>query len=100
MAHEMLVGLHVVDDATYQRYRDAMRPILTAHGGEFRFDYVVSEVRKSATDHEVNRVFAIRFPDRARSEAFFANAEYRAARKRYFEPSVGGLTILAEYEHA
>ena len=30
MVHEMMVGLTVTDDATYQQYRDAMAPLVSA----------------------------------------------------------------------
>ncbi len=98
MPFENLVGLDVADEATYQSYREAMLPILNRYGGGFRYDFRVSEVLKSETDSEINRVFIIHFPDRAAKEAFFADADYLEARAKYFEPSVATVTILSEYE--
>ena len=98
MVHEMMVGLTVTDDAVYQQYRDAMGPLLAAHGGGFRYDFKIAEVLKSASDHPINRVFAIFFASRERKDAFFANADYVAIRARFFVRAVAGRTVLAEYD--
>jgi uncharacterized protein (DUF1330 family) len=98
MPHEVMVGLHVTDEPTYQRYRDAMAPLLAAHGGGFRYDFKIAEVLRSASEHPINRVFAIYFESKARMESFFANPEYVAIRARYFAPSVAGTTILGGYD--
>lgn len=98
MVHENVVGLHVTDEASYQQYRDAMAPLLAAHGGGFRFDFTIAKVLKSAAEHPINRVFVIYFADRERREAFFAHPEYRAIRAKFFAPAVAGTTILAAYD--
>ena len=98
MAYEMMVGLTVADDAAYTRYREAMAPILSAHGGGFRYDFRIGEVLRTAAEHPINRVFAIYFRDRANQEAFFSNPEYLAVKAAHFEGAVDGTTILAEYE--
>ena len=97
---ERLVALHVTDDRRYQEYRAAIAPILHQHGGGFRYDFRVSETLTSQADHKINRVFTVFFPDRAKSEAFFAEPRYRTIRDTYFAPSVAGSTVLAEYELA
>jgi uncharacterized protein (DUF1330 family) len=84
MAHEMLVGLKVTDDAAYARYRAAITPILHRFGGGFRYDFKVAEVVHTAAQAPINRVFTIRFADRASKDAFF-------------EGAVAATTILAEY---
>ncbi|MBL8897248.1 MAG: DUF1330 domain-containing protein [Planctomycetes bacterium] len=98
MAHEMMVGLTVTDDQAYQQYREAMAPLLAAHGGGFRYDFRVSEVLKSASDHPINRVFAIYFESASRMQEFFAHPEYRAIKTRFFERAVAGTTIFGAYE--
>ena len=98
MTHEMMVGLTVTDDAVYQQYRDAMAPLLAAHGGGFRYDFTIAKVLKSASEHAINRVFAIYFGSEERKTAFFANPDYRAIRAKYFERSVAGTTIFGSYE--
>jgi hypothetical protein len=42
-----LVGLHELDDAAYDDYRAAMRPILDRFGGGFRYDFKIAEVLQS-----------------------------------------------------
>lgn len=51
MAFELLFGLNVVDEAGYQKYRDATLPLLTACGGYFRYDFAVSKVLKGEAQH-------------------------------------------------
>lgn len=96
-AIEILVGLEVTDDATYAEYRAQMTPLLEAHGGRFVVDVRVAEVLRSPGRATINRLFTIRFPSQERLDAFFAHPEYVAIRRRWFEPSVGGVDRLATY---
>jgi uncharacterized protein (DUF1330 family) len=98
MTHEVMVGLTVTDPELYRRYRAAMAPLLEAHGGGFRYDFTVAEVLKSASDHPINRVFAIHFASRERMAEFFANPEYLAIKARFFAPAVAGTTIFGGYD--
>ncbi len=100
MAYESIVGLHVTDESMYQQYRDAMRPILEQYGGGFRYDFRVSDVLQTSSDHDINRVFAIYCRDKEAYDAFFADEAYKAVRARYFEPSVAGATRIAAYDRA
>ena len=94
MVHEMMVGLTVTDDAVYQQYRAAMAPLLAAHGGGFRHDFTIATVLKSASDHAINRVFAIHFTSKERKDAFFAHPEYVAIKARFFAHAVSGTTVF------
>src|SRR5262245_35053628 len=98
MTYEMLVALHLTDEAGYRQYRAAMTPLLRAAGGGFRYDFAIGEVLQSASDHPIQRVFAIHFPDRPAKDAFFADPRYRAIRAQHYDRSVGGRTVIAEYE--
>jgi uncharacterized protein (DUF1330 family) len=96
MFFELMVGLHVTDNAEYSQYRTGIAPLLQEAGGEFRYDFEVARTLKNEADHEINRVFLLRFPDRAAKERFFADPRYREIRRRFFPQAVGGLTIIAE----
>jgi uncharacterized protein (DUF1330 family) len=72
---EMLVGLEVSNNDIYDQYRAAMTPILNRFGGEFGYDFKVSEVLKSEDNEEINRVFIIRISDEQSKDAFFNNDE-------------------------
>lgn len=98
MTHEMVVGLTVTDDEVYRQYRAAMMPLLAAHGGGFRYDFTIAKVLRSASDHPINRVFAIYFASREQKDAFFAHPEYRVIKAKFFERSVAGTTILGAYD--
>lgn len=37
MSHGIVVALNVTDATRYQQYREAMAPVLAAHGGGFRY---------------------------------------------------------------
>jgi uncharacterized protein (DUF1330 family) len=95
-----LFGLEVRDQGSYSEYRARMTPLLHAHGGAFGIDLEVSRVLKGPTEAALNRVFSIEFPGRAASARFFANEEYRAVRREWFEPAVGRVEVLAEWLEA
>ena len=92
--YEAMIGLNVIDDAMYSRYRAEMAPILEAHGGSFGVDVRVSEVLRPA-EKAFNRLFTLRFPSLEKREAFFSNPAYLEVRKRLFEPSVAEVHQLA-----
>lgn len=80
MVYEMLVGLHVTNHEMYQAYREKMTPVLVESGGGFGYDFRISEVLESQTDHEINRVFTIYFPDKEPMQQVFS--------AEFFESSV------------
>lgn len=94
---EILIGLEVLDEASYAEYRARMTPLLHAHGGSFGVDVRVAEVLKSPEPGAFNRLFTIRFPTVAAHDSFFENAEYLAIRREWFEPSVGRVRRLGRY---
>ncbi|KZN55270.1 DUF1330 domain-containing protein [Pseudoalteromonas luteoviolacea] len=96
--YEMLVGLEVLDDVVYSQYRTAMRPILEEKGGEFGYDFRVSEVLKSEVTECINRVFTLRFPSKSIMTSFFDDPRYQAVKSEYFSPSVGSFTIIRGYD--
>lgn len=95
---EMLVALDVADNDGYQAYRDAMSPLLERMGGGFRYDFTIDKTLKSSAGHPINRVFTISFPDGEARDQFFGDETYCDIKKRLFESSVRGTTIIAEYE--
>ena len=97
MAYETVVGLDVEDGEVYAQYREEMRPLLQAAGGEFRYDFEVGRTLKNSSDHEINRVFVLAFPDGNARQRFFADPAYREIRGRLFDRAVRGTTIIAEY---
>lgn len=92
------MGLWVSDDEAYGRYREGMTPILERFGGRFRYDFTVAEVLKNEGGKPINRVFVMTFPDRASSEAFFADPAYSVVRRAHFEGAVTAVTALAAFE--
>jgi uncharacterized protein (DUF1330 family) len=92
------MGLHVTDDEEYQKYREGMLPILGSFGGSFGFDFKISEVLKSKTENPINRVFTIDFPSKEVMEAFFSDSSYIEVKNRYFQTSVGSVTIISMHE--
>ena len=96
MPFEMTVGLNVVDDEKYARYREEIAPLMQSAGGRFRYDFTIARTLKSESGHEINRVFVVHFPDRATKERFFADAKYVEIRSRLFEKAVKGATTIAE----
>lgn len=97
-SYETLVGLEVTDEDGYQRYRDGMTPILTSHGGRFRWDFRISEVLKGEREEPLNRLFVLSFPDAEAKEAFFSDPDYLEVRAEFFDRSVGAVARIAEYQ--
>ena len=50
------------------------------------------------TERPINRVFTIRFPDRATADRLFADPAYLAVRGALFEPAVSHVTTLATFD--
>lgn len=98
MTIEKVMGLNVVNDEEYQRYREGMEPILKSFGGTFGFDFKIAEVLRSKTDDEINRLFTISFPSKSVMEEFFSHSDYLSVKERHFRNSVKSLTSIAMYE--
>jgi len=98
--HEILIGLHVSNDDRYNQYRAGMTPILTEHGGFFRYDFRVNEQLKGDEDPSINRVFILSFPDEETKTRFFENETYKAVRSDHFDSSVELVSSIATFNHA
>ena len=98
MSYEILVGLNVLDETMYAEYRSAMKSILSDYEGGFGYDFKVSEVLIPEGNTDINRVFTIDFSSKNNMEAFFSDAQYLVVKEKYFEESVGSVTIIASYE--
>ncbi len=95
---EMLVGLEVLDEGRYAKYREAMKPILHGMGGRFVCDFRVSEVLApdvtGEVDPRINRVFVLSFPDEGVKDAFFGDEAYAVVREEFFEGAVGVVEVI------
>ena len=98
MAYEMLVGLKIKDAEVYQKYREAMYPILEQFGGGFGYDFWIQETLRSKTPNPINRVFTIYFESKQSMDLFFSDPKYLEAKKRFFEESVEATTIISQYQ--
>lgn len=98
MSFEILVGIEVTDNKTYNEYREAMKPILLSYEGKFCYDFVVSEVLTSQTEGDINRVFTLNFPQKKDMEGFFSNKEYLEVKSKFFDKSVGNTQIISSYD--
>jgi uncharacterized protein (DUF1330 family) len=98
MTFEIVMGLHVIDDEEYQKYREEMEPILNSVGGSFGFDFKIATVLRSKTDEKINRVFTIEFPSKKIMDEFFSNPEYLSVKNKHFNSSVKTRTEIAMYE--
>jgi uncharacterized protein (DUF1330 family) len=98
MSYEILVGLNVLDEHTYEDYRVAMKPILCVYEGYFGYDFRVSEVLISEGNTDINRVFTINFISKINMDAFFSDPQYLIIKDKFFVKSVGSATIIASYD--
>jgi uncharacterized protein (DUF1330 family) len=98
MSFERIMGLHVTNDEEYQMYREAMEPILKSIGGSFGYDFKISEVLRSRTDNEINRVFTIEFPSKEEMEKFFSRPDYLEIQKKHLIGSIKSKTVISMHE--
>jgi len=98
MTFERVMGLNVIDDQAYQKYREAMLPILKTYGGAFGYDFRVSEVLLSKTEDDINRVFTIEFPSKQKMQAFFENPDYVSVQNRHLNNSIKSKTVISMHE--
>ena len=98
MAHEILIGVNVTDPAVYAQYRAAIVPFLAKYGGEFICDVEVSKVLKAPTPAPINRMFTLRFRDKAAKEAFFGDPGYKSVKEKFFARAVSESSYLAAYD--
>ena len=95
---ERIMGLDVIDDIEYQKYRVAMLPILKSFGGAFGYDFRVSEVLLSKTEDKINRVFTLEFPSKQKMEEFFSFPDYVAVQNRHLKHSIKSKTVISMHE--
>jgi uncharacterized protein (DUF1330 family) len=95
--NEVLIGVRVIDEAGYARYRAELAPLLERHGARFILDVRVAEILRAPLPTACNRLFAIRFPSPRHHDAFFADPDYVALRARLFEPNVSEMVRLGDY---
>ena len=98
MSFERIMGLEVIDDELYQKYRENMIPILNTFGGSFGFDFKVSHVLKSKTKDSINRVFTLDFPNKDMMDKFFSDPSYLEIKDKYFNDSVKSVTTISMHE--
>ena len=98
MSFERIMGLDVINDEEYQRYREGMTPILESFGGSFGYDFKIEEVLKSKTENPINRVFTIDFPSKEVMDAFFSDPSYLKIKSQHFKNSVKSATVISMHE--
>jgi len=95
---ERVMGLNIVDDQAYEKYRRGMKPILNSYGADFGYDFIVSKVLISKTKEKINRVFTIEFPSRKTMEEFFADPNYLKVKTEFLDRSIDGKTLISIHE--
>lgn len=95
---ERIMGLNVVDDESYKKYRDAMTPILNSYQSDFGYDFVISRTLKSKTKNKINRLFTIDFSSEKIMNDFFQDPKYLAIKEKYLDNSIDGKTIISMHE--
>ena len=95
---ERIMGVNVIDELEYKKYREAMTPILASFGGAFGFDFKIAEVLLSKTEAKINRVFTIEFPDKKTMDDFFSCPDYIAVKNRHLDSSINSKTVISMHE--
>ncbi len=90
-----IVHVTVTDPAAYALYRDAVGPVLAAHGGRFIVRAAPQEVMEGAFRP---RSVVIAFPDLASARACYASPEYQDVRRLREAAASADLLIIEGYE--
>ena len=98
MTYERIIGLHVIDEEAYQAYRSKMEPILNSVGASFGYDFKISEVLKSKTENEINRVFTIDFPSKECMDTFFEREDYLGIKAQHLDQAIQSKTVISLHE--
>lgn len=91
MAAYMIVHMTVRDEAQYQKYRDAVVPLIAKHDGRFIIRGGKAEVLEGTPD--TRRMVVFEFPSMDAIRAFWNSAEYVPAKK--LREGAATLDILA-----
>ena len=95
---ERIIGLNVIDEDAYARYRQGMTPILHFYNADFGYDFVISSVLKSKVASDINRVFTIDFPSERAMNSFFEDSAYIEIKKKYLDRAIDSKTIISMHE--
>jgi len=95
---ERIMGLNVIDQESYNLYRERMTPILNSYNADFGYDFIVSTVLKSKTENKINRVFTIDFPSKKTMEDFFNDPKYLEIKRQFLDCSIDSKTIISMHE--
>ncbi|MBX2847727.1 MAG: DUF1330 domain-containing protein [Acidiferrobacterales bacterium] len=95
---ERIMGLNVIDHDLYQKYREHMLPILESYGGQFGYDFLVSDVLKSKNKAKINRVFTIEFPSHSDMISFFNDPDYLEVKAKFLDTSIDNKTVISMHE--
>lgn len=98
MSFERVMGLHVVDEDQYRKYRAKMEPILVSIGGSFGYDFRIAEVLRSKTKAPINRVFTIEFPSKQAMDDFFSRPDYLEVAQQHLSLAVKAKTVISVHE--
>lgn len=74
MAAYLIVNIEIIDPAAFERYREAVPPLIARHGGR----YLVrgGETRQLEGSRPWHRVVVLEFPSREAAEACYADPDY------------------------
>ena len=79
MSAYLIVQVNIADEAQYQKYREAVGPLLTKFGGKF----LVRGAKVEALEghHDGRRLVIIEFPSGEAIHAWWNSAEYAPVKK-------------------
>ena len=79
MTAYLIVQSTINDEAQYQKYRDAVIPLIARHGGEFVVKGAKVEVLEG--HHDGRRMVMFKFPSMEAIHAFWTSEEYATVKK-------------------
>jgi len=92
MSAYVIAQLTVTDPEGFEDYRQAVLPVVEAHGG--RFLVRGSAITSLEGDPGRPRVIVVEFPDKAAAESFYNSAEYQEIMPLRLNTATGSVIVV------
>lgn len=96
MAGYLIANVDVRDSEGFERYRQAVTPVIAKFGGR----YLVrgGEVRNVEGDLGISRLVVLEFPTLEDAERFYRSPDYAPILQMRLDSAVSSLALVAGYE--
>lgn len=96
--YQVLIGLNVLDDTSFEEFHSAIKPMLCRYDGEFGYDFDVPSALLTSQYRKINHIYTLSFASKKKMKGFFADKDYLMIRGRHILKSFRPEQIIFGYE--